>query len=307
MPTATETEFAPAEVAAPAVPERRGRDVPEWCWSWTKHRAGQPATVHMFCARRDLPPGRAEDLALLRSGVAPPPPVPGEPLTSTGRPRKMTGWFQRWRDAVLPWSLIYVRGTNDGVAGRYAEELEGDDGQYDFGPLSRHAPLSVRREADGGWQYLDWAEHGALFYIPAALPLFPILNLDIYAQRVFGPARRMLGRMYESWRDGSQMRMAGLFYDNARDGGAFKLVGEMRAFHRRQVEAAVKRKNEALHKQMDEAVEAERAKQSAEGGEADAFSASASASAAAATSGKPASPGDKDSRSSAPVKDSDKE
>lgn len=68
--------------------------------------------------------------------------------------------FESLRRAVTPYSLIYVRGTIDGVVGRYMEEMESDDGICDFGALSRGADDQARRRRDGGWEYLDWDDHG---------------------------------------------------------------------------------------------------------------------------------------------------
>ena len=62
-----------------------------------------------------------------------------------------------------PWSFIYIKGTPEGVVGRYMEELEGDDGNRDFGSVSRGASDLQRRKAGDGMEYIDWGEHG---YVP---------------------------------------------------------------------------------------------------------------------------------------------
>ena len=62
------------------------------------------------------------------------------------------------RRRVEPYSLIYVRGTPDGVIGRYMEEMESDDEIYDFGDISRGSKR--RRREDQGIEYLDWAGDG---------------------------------------------------------------------------------------------------------------------------------------------------
>jgi hypothetical protein len=64
---------------------------------------------------------------------------------------------------AAPYSFIYVKGTPEGVIGRYMEEMEGDDGNRDFGSVSRGASDLVRRRGAGGWEYLDWGEHGYVF------------------------------------------------------------------------------------------------------------------------------------------------
>ncbi|RSH77399.1 uncharacterized protein EHS24_003362 [Apiotrichum porosum] len=204
-----------------------GRDVPEKCWSWSTQQAGKPSTVHMFCARKDLPPQRADELANLR-------PVNAPVLPKNAPP----GFFERLRNRVAPWTLIYVRGTSEGVAGRYSEELEGDDGQYDFGPLSRHAPQKLRREAGPGAQFLNWEEDGCLIYLPIYSVIFPLLNLDIYSERVFGPSSRMFQRYIQTFEDGTQTRMLHKVVDNVRDGGALQLWNQIGDFHARKLAKA---------------------------------------------------------------------
>jgi hypothetical protein len=74
-----------------------------------------------------------------------------------------SGWdwnpFSALRKAVEPYSIIYVRGTPDGVVGRYMEEMEADDGNRDFGEtISRHAKPRGREERV--MEYLDWGDEG---------------------------------------------------------------------------------------------------------------------------------------------------
>lgn len=67
--------------------------------------------------------------------------------------------FAALRRAADPYSIIYVRGTPDGVIGRYMEEMESDDGHRDFGEsISRHAKQKGREERV--MEYLDWGEEG---------------------------------------------------------------------------------------------------------------------------------------------------
>ena len=70
-----------------------------------------------------------------------------------------------------PWSFIYVKGTPEGVVGRYMEELEGDDGNSDFGSISRNASDLMRRKSPGGMEYIDWGEHG---YVSPFSPFSPL-------------------------------------------------------------------------------------------------------------------------------------
>lgn len=69
-------------------------------------------------------------------------------------------FFESMRARLAPYSLIYVKGSPEGVVGRYMEELDGDDGIYDFGPVSRHAPLSLRRKSTNNIEWLDWEDAG---------------------------------------------------------------------------------------------------------------------------------------------------
>lgn len=77
----------------------------------------------------------------------------------------VSGWnpFKALERRMNPWSFIYVKGTPEGVVGRYMEELEGDDGNSDFGSISRNASELQRRKSPGGMEYIDWGEHGYVF------------------------------------------------------------------------------------------------------------------------------------------------
>lgn len=130
----------------------------------------------MLCFRRRQPlPTREEQRARLASPPPPPARVNGVwtdihtntthvdvslPIPPSGPPAP-DGFFARMRHYLAPYSIVYVKGTSDGVAGRYMEELEGDDGQYDFGALSRHAPPSLRKQSnEGSFEYLEWGHNG---------------------------------------------------------------------------------------------------------------------------------------------------
>lgn len=70
--------------------------------------------------------------------------------------------FKALERRFAPWSFIYVKGSPEGVVGRYMEELEGDDGNRDFGSVSRGASDLQRRKAGDGMEYIDWGEHGSV-------------------------------------------------------------------------------------------------------------------------------------------------
>ena len=90
--------------------------------------------------------------------------------TSHAAPDKEGSWFAglgAWSpfDALKrtldPYSFVYVRGTPDGVVGRYMEEMEYDDGAHDFGTISRGAGKALaRRREENQWEWLDWGDHG---------------------------------------------------------------------------------------------------------------------------------------------------
>lgn len=134
--------------------------IPEKCLSWCSQRDGAPAMCRMLCLRRrPALPTQNEALAKLR-----PPTRDGDDSVHgafEGREKKDDiGFFEAWRAKLAPYSFIYVKGTPEGVVGRYMEELDADDGQYDFGPVSRHAPHTIRRKSDGSIEYFDWGEAG---------------------------------------------------------------------------------------------------------------------------------------------------
>jgi hypothetical protein len=74
--------------------------------------------------------------------------------------------FKALERRFAPWSFIYIKGTPEGVVGRYMEQLEGDDGNRDFGSVSRGASDLQRRKAGDGMEYIDWGEHG---YVPLSV------------------------------------------------------------------------------------------------------------------------------------------
>jgi hypothetical protein len=119
----------------------------------------------MFCLRRRRPvASQKEELAKLRPASSS---LSNESITSIGTSTKKKeeigeGWnpFKALERRFAPWSFIYVKGSPEGVVGRYMEELEGDDGNRDFGSVSRGASELQRRKAGDGMEYIDWGEHG---------------------------------------------------------------------------------------------------------------------------------------------------
>lgn len=170
---------------------------PEKCFTFCSQRADAPPLCRMFCLRKRLPARtQAEDLARLRPGVpkreelasptfpmtAPivpayypqiaqtvPPPEPTS-VKTRGTGKKDESWlaglsawspFEALKRRLDPYSFIYVRGTPDGVVGRYMEEMEYDDGENDFGVVSRGATAMVqKRRLDNKLEWLEWGDHG---------------------------------------------------------------------------------------------------------------------------------------------------
>ena len=103
----------------------------------------------MLCLRRQARLTQKEELARLR--------------WKPGQGEEKRGWlaapFEAMKKRVDPYSLIYVRGFPDGVVGRYMEELEYDDGNYDFGAVSRGSDLAARRRTHE-MEYFDWGDSG---------------------------------------------------------------------------------------------------------------------------------------------------
>ena len=84
---------------------------------------------------------------------------------SNGQLTEQSRWswnpFEALRTRLDPYSLIYVKGSPDGVVGRYWEEMVYDDGQCDFGSVSRAASDIARKRRGGNvWEWMSWDEHG---------------------------------------------------------------------------------------------------------------------------------------------------
>lgn len=159
---------------------------PEKCLTFCSQRDNAPPLCRMLCLRRRTPaPTRQEALARLRppskedrdgratrDGLASA--VASASASSPGRgtisdtiASSVGDWwksfhpFDTLRRKVEPYSIVYARGTPDGIVGRYMEELEFDDGNYDFGPISPGGEaLGKRRRAEDKLEWMDWGETG---------------------------------------------------------------------------------------------------------------------------------------------------
>lgn len=132
--------------------------VPEKCFSWCSQRAEDTPMCRMFCLRMRQPlPTQSEELSRLkgsRHDEALGARSPAEQEQAT------VGFFGRMKSALAPYSIIVLKGTTEGIAGRYMEELERDDGNYDFGHVSRNAPDRMRRNGPQGIHYQNWGPAG---------------------------------------------------------------------------------------------------------------------------------------------------
>lgn len=133
--------------------------VPEKCFSFCSQRAEDSPMCRMFCLRMRQPlPTQKEVLARL-NGAGHDERVYGtRPVAE--QEAATAGVFERMQRALAPYSIIVVKGTTEGIAGRYMEELERDDGNYDFGPMSRNAPDQLRRNGPQGVYWQSWGPAG---------------------------------------------------------------------------------------------------------------------------------------------------
>jgi len=138
--------------------QRTTNPVPERCLTFCSQRQDSQPLCRMFCLRRRRAVmSQREELDKLRSNYH-------HDETNMKNPSKEGSgiWnpFKALERRFAPWSFIYIKGTPEGVVGRYMEELEGDDGNRDFGSVSRGASDLQRRKAGDGMEYIDWGEHG---------------------------------------------------------------------------------------------------------------------------------------------------
>ena len=128
----------------------------EKCFTWCSQRADSPPFCRMLCFRKRQPkpdeslnPPKRSSIA--SSSVA-------ASIWPGGEDWKPFEGLRKW---VEPYSLVYIRGTPDGVVGRYMEEMQGDDGFNDFGTVSRGADEARRRKKEGEvYQSFDWGPDG---------------------------------------------------------------------------------------------------------------------------------------------------
>ncbi|CAD6570027.1 MAG: hypothetical protein TREMPRED_005565 [Tremellales sp. Tagirdzhanova-0007] len=228
----------------------------EKCFTFCSQRQDAPPLCRMLCLRRRQSQlSRAEQVARLR----PPRRSVSTSVEEANLPSlsyaaswvtPLSSWapFESLRRRLEPWSFVYVRGTPDGVVGRYMEEMEVDDGKYDFGAISRGAEhLRRRKREDPEMEFIDWGDHGSLTHLPLTSLFYPILSIPTTVHRLFTPTLNLLGRYRDSFSDGSQSRALAQFREEVERGGAEGVLGKVRDHWGRQL----KNQRESIEKQRE--------------------------------------------------------
>jgi len=125
------------------------------------------------------------------------------------------------------------------------EELEYDDGIHEFGSISRGSGDVSRRKSEGGIEWLDWGEHGALLHLPLTSLLYPILSIPNTFSRLFTPSVNFLNHYTNSFTDGTQLRGLDKFRSEVEGGGAMKMLSKVQGHW----EKKVREKREELEAQ----------------------------------------------------------
>ncbi|KAK4684027.1 hypothetical protein P7C73_g6181, partial [Tremellales sp. Uapishka_1] len=187
----------------------------------------------MICLRRRNLAVRASQRAELDRLRGPSHATNTTPASSSSTPAPRWSPFEALRSTLLPYSILYIKGTADGVIGRYQEEMEFDDGQYDFGDLSRgymNAKKAKRNYDDEVMRIerLDWGEHGSLLHLPLTSLFHPILSIPQTLDRLFTPTLHFLEKYSASFSDGSQGRTISRLSEEVTTGGAWRMLGKIR-------------------------------------------------------------------------------
>lgn len=168
--------------------EARQRAMPEKCFSWCTQSEMARPFCRMVCLRKKekgvgmtreeqlerLRPRQRQQRIQVESGVASASasasadalanvisPSPSPSSSSSSIAEWIYSPIATLRSRLTPYSIIYIRGTPDGVIGRYMEELEWDDGVYDFKGLSRgQAAKSAARGEGEKMEWLEWGDQG---------------------------------------------------------------------------------------------------------------------------------------------------
>ncbi|WWC92254.1 uncharacterized protein L201_007208 [Kwoniella dendrophila CBS 6074] len=169
--------------------------------------------------------------------------------------------FESLRKKITPYSFLYIKGTPDGVIGRYMEELEYDDGEFDFGNLSRsviNGSNSIKgkkrndQQGNEGWVWLDWEEHGSLFHLPFTTIFHPILSIPNTLSTFLTPSYNLLKLYSGSFYDGSQQRSLERFSQEIQRGGALDILKKLRGHWEKKVKETQEKREEMMKNLKDD-------------------------------------------------------
>ncbi|WVQ95606.1 hypothetical protein IAU59_002703 [Kwoniella sp. CBS 9459] len=266
-------------------PQQQPR-MPEKCFSFCTQSDSARPMCRMLCLRKRAPElTREEQLKRLR-----PPPMSKSPhslvhtsstlssdtaiaSSSSSSSSASTSYstitsylsapFEALRRKVEPYSIIYVRGSPDGVVGRYMEELEWDDGEYDFGAISRGgATAAGKRKKEGEekkYDWIDWGDHGSVLYMPLKTIFNPITSIPSTLNTLLTPSFNLLRFYSNSFTDGSQSRSLEKLTHEIQRGGALEMLGKLRGYWEKRVQETKEKRDQMLR-------EANNAGAGAEGG-----------------------------------------
>ncbi|WVQ70736.1 hypothetical protein IAR50_000258 [Cryptococcus sp. DSM 104548] len=250
--------------------QARLQQMPEKCFSWCSQNAMAQPTCRMVCLRkRALGQSKEEHTERLRASrraLASPEALAAHMQAQEEEPSvssRLLQWLQSpistLHQKVLPYSIIYVRGSPDGVIGRYMEELERDDGHYDFKHISRGV---VARKASGrrsdeeeGMEYMEWGDQEALLHLPLTSVLSPILSFPANISRLLSPSLRFINAYTTSFTDGGQMRMINKFYETVQNNGASEMLNKIEKVVQKRAEETREKREEMLKQRQQERVE----------------------------------------------------
>ncbi|ODN83004.1 hypothetical protein L202_01235 [Cryptococcus amylolentus CBS 6039] len=273
-----ESQLPYQQAAAPMTKEEQAylqaqarlQEMPEKCFSWCSQNAMAQPTCRMVCLRkRALGQSKEEHTERLRASrraLASPEALARHMQTQEEEPTassRVLQWLQSpistLHQKVMPYSIIYVRGSPDGAIGRYMEELERDDGNYDFKHISRGA---VARKASGrrsddeeGMEYMEWGDQESLLHLPLTSVLSPILSLPANLSRLFSPSLRFISAYTTSFTDGGQLRMINKFYETVQNNGASEMLSKIEKVVQKRAEETREKREEMLKQRQQERVE----------------------------------------------------
>ncbi|WVF68050.1 hypothetical protein IAT40_002812 [Kwoniella sp. CBS 6097] len=245
--------------------------MPEKCFSFCTQSDNARPFCRMLCLRKKAPElTREEQLKRLRpptlsTSTSPSPhslshtsSIPSETTTTTSTSSSITSYlsapFEALRKKVEPYSIIYVRGSPDGVVGRYMEELEWDDGEYDFGVVSRGG--SSKRKKGGEekkYDWIDWGDHGAVLHMPLKTIFNPITSIPSTLNTLLTPSFNLLRFYSNSFTDGSQSRSLEKLTHEIQRGGALEMLGKLRGYWEKRVQETREKRDQMLREANAEA------------------------------------------------------